>query len=186
MFQKRRSSLLLMSISLCMAAVFTFAGGCGGGSPISPEKGSPSALTKKKTGPAPASDTKAEKKEEAAEYAYNPSGKPDPFKPFIQLTGGREYARNVPLTPLQKYDISQLKLVAVIINSQENIALVEDSSGKGYFLKKGTSVGKNEGKVIRILKDRVIVQEVSEDIPGQKKVNEVPLILNRLEEGGES
>jgi type IV pilus assembly protein PilP len=143
-------------------------------------------LAKKKTDPAKAVDKQEEKKEETVEYTYNPVGKPDPFKPFVQLSGGREFAKNVPLTPLQKYEISQLKLVAVIINPQGNIALVEDSSGKGYFLKKGTSVGKNEGRVTRILKDRVIVQEVHEDIAGQRKVNEIPLILHRLEEGGES
>jgi type IV pilus assembly protein PilP len=67
-----------------------------------------------------------------------------------------------------------------------NIALVEDSLGKGYFLKKGTEIGKNDGRVKQILKDKVIIEEVYEDIFGQKKMNEISLLLHRVEEGGES
>jgi type IV pilus assembly protein PilP len=128
---------------------------------------------------------KPEKKEEM-KYAYNPAGKPDPFKPFIQLNPVRESGRNVPLTPLQKYEISQLRLVAVIATSEGSIALVEDAAGKGYFLKKGTGIGQNEGKVTRILKDRVIVEEKYQDILGQTKTNEISIMLHRPEEGGES
>jgi type IV pilus assembly protein PilP len=113
-------------------------------------------------------------------------GKPDPFKPFIQLTSIKESLKSFPLTPLQKYEISQLNLVAIIATPEGNIALVEDSAGKGYFLKKGTGIGKNDGKVKRILKDRVIIEEAYEDIFGQKKVNEISLFLHRVEEGGEA
>ena len=87
-----------------------------------------------------------ESKKEEVEYAYNPAGKPDPFKPFIQLTPVKEGTRTVPLTPLQRYEISQLKLVAVISGAEGNVALVEDSAGKGFFLKRGTLIGKNDGK----------------------------------------
>lgn len=127
----------------------------------------------------------AEKKEET-EYTYNPAGKADPFKPFIQLTPVRELTRKGPLTPLQKYDISQLKLVAIISTPEGNIALVEDSTEKGYFLKKGTEIGKNDGKVTKILKDRVVVEELYQDIFGETKSSEISLFLRKLEEGGES
>lgn len=131
-------------------------------------------------------EEKVEKKPGEEEYTYNPAGKPDPFKPFIQLAPVKE-ARNIPLTPLQKYEISQLKLVAIISTADgTHMALVEDATGKGYFLKKGTEVGKNDGKVTKILKDRVIIEEVYQDISGQTKVNEIPLFLHRSEEGGGS
>ena len=87
---------------------------------------------------------------------------------------------------MQKYEISQLKLVAIIITPEGNIALVEDSAEKGYFLKKGTEIGKNDGKVKKILKNKVIIEEVYEDTFGQKKINEISLFLHRVEEGGES
>jgi len=163
--------------------------GCGGGSPPPAigKKGATAVAEKKKPEVAKPSEQKVAEKEkkEEVEYTYNPAGKPDPFKPFIQLTPVRE-ARNVPLTPLQKYEISQLKLVAIISTPEGNMGLVEDSAGKGYFLKKGTEIGKNDGKVTKILQDRVIVEEAFQDILGQVKVNEIPLILHRTEEGGGS
>ena len=73
-----------------------------------------------------------------------------------------------------------------MVMPEGNIALVEDSAGKGYFLKKGTEIGKNDGKVKVIFKDKVVIEEIYEDIFGQKKMNEVSLFLQRTEEGGES
>lgn len=131
-------------------------------------------------------EQKEPEKREEAEYSYNPAGKPDPFRPFIQLTSARGSSKTAPLTPLQKYDFSQLKLVAIISSPDGNIALVEDVAGKGYFLKKGTWIGKNDGKVTKILKDKVIVEEVYQDIFGQTKTNEISLFLQKVEEGGES
>lgn len=167
---------------ITLSIVFLFLiGGCGGGTPPPslPSKAKVHSVEKKKEEP-----TKVAEKKEEAEYSYNPAGKPDPFKPFIQLTsrGGSRTA----LTPLQKFDISQLKLVAIISTSDGNIALVEDATGKGYFLKKGTWVGRNDGKVTKILKDTVIIQEVYQDIFGQTKTSEISLFLHKVEEGGES
>ena len=165
-----------------------FVTGCGGGTPPSspPQKGKSSSMEKKRIEPVKGTEKKDLEKKEEKEYVYDPVGKTDPFKPFIQLTPVRELARSVPLTPLQKYEISQLKLVAIISTLEGNVALVEDSSGKGYFLKKGTWIGKNDGKVAKILKDRVIIEEMYQDIFGQTKNNEISIVLHRLEEGGES
>jgi type IV pilus assembly protein PilP len=162
-------------------------GGCGGGTPPSslPLKTKSPAIEKKKEEPSKVTERKEPEKREEVEYAYNPAGKPDPFKPFIQLTPAKG-SRGGPLTPLQKYEISQLKLVAIISTPEGNMALVEDATGKGYFLKKGTWVGKNDGKVTKILKDKVIVEEVYQDIFGQTKTNEITLVLHKIEEGGES
>jgi len=187
-FQKLKRSKFIL---LLLAFVFLLMG-CGGGTPPPPSPPFnaefPSA-EKKKAEPVQVAQKvekkEPEKKEEV--YTYNPAGKPDPFKPFIQLAPFKETSRGGRLTPLQKYDISQLKLVAIItIPKGNNVALVEDSAGKGYFLKKGTVIGKNDGKVMSILKDKVIIQEVYQDIFGQTKVNEIPLFLHRLGEGGES
>lgn len=165
-----------------------FLTGCGKGSPptILPQKEKTPAVTKKETESVKVEEKKEtlDKKEEI-EYIYNPIGKPDPFKPFIQMTSNKEYSRNTPLSPLQKYEISQLKLVAIIVAPEGNIAMVEDLLGKGFFIKKGTAIGKNDGKVKKILMDKVIVEEEYEDSLGQKKMNEILLILHRVEEGGE-
>ncbi len=179
-------------IIILMICVFGLVG-CGGGTTPSsiPSKPKSTTIEKKKEGTQKLAEKKeVEKKDlekvEEEEYSYNPTGKPDPFKPFIQLTATKESQKSGPLTPLQKYDISQLKLVAIITSREGNIALVEDATGKGYFLKKGTLVGKNDGKVTKILKDKVIIEEVYQDIFGQTKFNEISLSLHKLEEGGES
>lgn len=172
---------------ITVSVVFLFfIGGCGGGSPSStvPSKTKSLSVEKKKESPAKVGEKKEPEKKEEAEYSYNPAGKPDPFKPFVQSAS--RGSRTAPATPLQKFDVSQLKLVAIITTSDGNIALVEDATGKGYFLKKGTWIGKNDGKVTKILKDTVIIQEVYQDIFGQTKTNEISLFLHKVEEGGES
>jgi Tfp pilus assembly protein PilP len=186
-FQKdQRNKIFYFLVSISIAFLFSVIG-CGGGAPplSPPQKGKASLVEKKSVEPSKVAEKKELEKKEEEEYAYNPVGKPDPFKPFIQLTPVK-ISKGVPLTPLQKYEISQLKLVAIISTAEGNIALVEDSTGKGYSLKKGTGIGKNDGKVTKILKNKVIIEEVYQDIFGQTKINEISLFLHQLEEGGES
>jgi len=188
-FQKlRRSKIILLGVSV----VFLFLlSSCGGGT-APPPSPAPKAKTPvaeaKKAHPVQVAQ-KVEKKEvakkEELEFSYNPVGKADPFKPFIQLEP-EKLRKTAFLTPLQKYDISQLKLVAIITIPEGNVALVEDQQGRGYFLKRGIAIGRHEGKVKAILKDRVIVEEAYLDVLGQAKVNEISLFLHRPEEGGES
>jgi type IV pilus assembly protein PilP len=102
---------------------------------------------------------------------YNPKGKLDPFeplfkKPTVALKKSKS-KRRTPRTPLERIDISQLKLVAIVLASSGNRALVEESSGKGYVIKKGTYMGTNSGKVVKIEKDKVIVAEEYEDYRGK-------------------
>lgn len=100
---------------------------------------------------------------------YNPEGKIDPFAPLFREE--KLIARDgeamemgkagicIPHTPLQKADLSQLKLVGIIRASSGNKAMVEEASGRGYVIEKGTFIGTNCGRVGQILKDRIIVNE---------------------------
>ncbi len=100
---------------------------------------------------------------------YNPEGKIDPFAPLFkeekpvvgdgEAMGMGKAGICIPHTPLQKADLSQLKLVGIICASSGNMAMVEEASGRGYVIKKGTFIGINCGRVGQILKDRVIVDE---------------------------
>ena len=182
--------LEMKKVSFMLAGFLFLLVSCGGGTtPLSPplvQKALSVEARKAKPVQVPG---KAEKKEpeqkKQVEFAYNPTGKPDPFKPFFQLTP-KKRSRGF-LTPLQEYDLSQLKLVAIIRFPEGKIALVEDSLGTGYFVREGTVIGKNDGKVKQILKDMVTVEEVYEDVWGQKKVNEFSLFLHWSEkEGGNS
>jgi type IV pilus assembly protein PilP len=180
-------SLRGKAICYLISIAFLFVAGCGGGSPTSsvPPKAKAVPGEKSKAEPAAATAKNETEKKDGVEYAYNPAGKPDPFKPFIQLTPIRESLRNAPMTPLQRYEVSQLKLVAIIATPEGNIALVEDSTGKGFFLKKGTLIGKSDGKVTKILKNKVVIEELYQDVLGQTKLNEVSINLHQVEEGVE-
>ena len=114
----------------------------------------------------------------ATAYSYDPRGKLDPFKSLFateteRLVGTRKVKKKrLPLTPLQRIDLGQLKLVGVILSPTGNKALVEEHSGKGYIISRGTYVGTNFGRVTRVLKDKVIVEEEAEDfLSGKMKLH---------------
>jgi len=114
---------------------------------------------------------------------YNPEGKLDPFAPLIKEkpvnlpVKHRTAVRRKLLTPLEKLDLSQLKLVAILRAQSGNRALVEEDSGKGYVIKKGTYIGTHSGKVAKILSDRIIVEEEVEDIYGKISVRKKEIKL---------
>jgi type IV pilus assembly protein PilP len=106
---------------------------------------------------------------------YNPKGKVDPFVPLLRDEAAAAAVAklrakddpNRPKTPLEKIDLGQLKLVAIITALGGNRAVVEESSGKGYIIKEGTFIGLNSGKVVGIKADKVLVEEEFEDIYGK-------------------
>jgi type IV pilus assembly protein PilP len=105
---------------------------------------------------------------------YNPAGKIDPFEPLFKeqkvVVKKNKKKKRKPRTPLEKVDISQLKLVGIILAESGNRALVEESSGKGYVIKRGTYIGINSGKVVEIKKEKVVVEEEVDDVFGKTKL----------------
>ena len=108
----------------------------------------------------------------------------DPFEnPFEKgastSTVMKKRAKRVPLTPLEKLDLSQLKLVGIIFSARGNKAMVEDATGKGFVLNEGTYVGRNSGKVTKILREKVIIEEEIEDIHGKIVIMTREMIINK-------
>jgi type IV pilus assembly protein PilP len=119
---------------------------------------------------------------EITSYSYNPKGKPDPFRPLVvekieTPVVKKAQAKKTPGTPLEKVDLAELKLVALIWDIPKPRAMVEDASGKGYILTVGTYVGKNGGKITKIDSTGAIVSERYETDPGKFKIREIPLRL---------
>lgn len=116
-------------------------------------------------------DLLAEQVEKQLTDFYDPKGKLDPFQPLFapevqRMAPAKKKGKKkerLPLTPLQRIGLSQLKLVGIIVSPTGNKALVEEPSGKGYIISKGTYVGTNFGRVKKVLNDRVIVEEKVED-----------------------
>jgi type IV pilus assembly protein PilP len=125
-----------------------------------------------------------------AAIGYDPKGKIDPFIALVRedstkkesetavvATQKVERIKRKPTTPLERIELSQLRLKAIIRSSQGNKALVEEASGKGYIITRGTFIGVNQGTVIDIQKDRVIVEEEIESIQGDITVKTKELRL---------
>ena len=161
-------------------------GGCGGEPPKPtkvpmPPVGKPT-VTPAKILPPLTAELKAERPP-VMTYTYKPEGKPDPFKPLIverpEVPTPKKVAEVVSEsgTPLEKMELKQLKLVAVIWNIRDPKAMVEDSAGKGYIITNGTSIGKNKGKVTQITSAGVVVSEKHETSSGKFSTREVTLKL---------
>ena len=141
----------------------------------------------KKVAVAPPQKEKAgEEAEKKPAYFYDPTGKRDPFLPFIAIMpfvdkGGQEEAQ---LTELQKYQLSQLKLVAIMKVNERRLAMVEDPEGKGHTLYVGTLVGRNNGKVTAIEEKKVVIEEKRRDILGNITTQIKELVIKSPEGGG--
>ena len=115
---------------------------------------------------------------------YNPVGRIDPFSPLIRSQSEsrpakKKIKKRIPRTPLEKMDFSQMKLVAIVQSPKGNRALVEEASGKGYIISKGTYMGLNAGKVTEILKDRLVIEETVENVLGEVVLQKRELKLQK-------
>ena len=82
-----------------------------------------------------------------------------------------------PATPLQSYEIGQLRLVGVVFDLAPPRAMVEDSSGLGFIVTPGTAIGPNGGVVTAIRPRQVVVEEWQTDVIGEKHKKEFVLEL---------
>ncbi len=118
----------------------------------------------------------------APEPFYDPYTKADPFAPLFKkkkIISTIKKKRRVALTPLEKTDLSQLKLTGIIQSRMGNKALVEEASGKGYVVTKDTYIGIHGGKVSKIFRDRIIVEEEEEDLYGKLVIKKRELKLQK-------
>jgi Tfp pilus assembly protein PilP len=116
---------------------------------------------------------------------YTSTGKVDPFVALIRETVIKK--PNLPKPPppddshktvLEKIDLSQLKLTAIVTPDKSgHRALVEESSGKGHIVVLNTKIGTRGGKVVEIQKDRIIIEEKGQDDFGRNLARKKELIL---------
>lgn len=112
-------------------------------------------------------------------------GRKDPFKPFIDTATNvtKQRAKGaLPLSPLQKQDLSAFNLVGISGNDQDGWrAIVEDGEKKFYPIVEGSLIGLEQGRVSSIKSDRVIVAVKSADQKG--KTNYITIMLHKDTEG---
>jgi Tfp pilus assembly protein PilP len=118
--------------------------------------------------------------EPAGDIPYDPTGRRDPFRP---PRVGNSAHTGEQRTPLQRYEIAQLRLVAVIYDTKDPRAVVEDDQGLGYIVHVGTPIGPNGGEVRGIERGRVRITEDSVDYYGEHRENDVTMELRTTERG---
>lgn len=113
------------------------------------------------------------------------STKKDPFKPYAAakaqpiLSQGSARKALKPTLPIHSFDVSQFKLIGIVTGGKENHAMVTDPNGKGYVLKVGMTVGKNEGRVTAITTAGVDVLEQFRDDNGRVLKEHIRITLPR-------
>ncbi len=158
--------------------IATALGACGGGSASKTTVQAAPAAGASKTQPAkeepPVVQTQTQ-----VEYVYSPVGKRDPFRSILDdVSEVRPSELGRPdCGPLCKWEIEQLRLVAVISGMSNPLGMVEDPGGKGYIVRRGTYVGKRNGKITQIRAGEIVVTEIFKDPMGKPHPNLVVIKL---------
>ena len=101
-------------------------------------------------------------------FQYQMEHRSDPFAPFIN----QKIAPPALDTPTQNF-----KLVGVVVVGTERVAMVEDASGKGFYLNKGTRIGRSV--VSRIEESEVQLTETYRTATGRIVTKEIKMHLKK-------
>jgi type IV pilus assembly protein PilP len=160
---------------VCLALFFALVAGaasCGGSNPP-PKRPAAPAKRAAPADPATAASTTTDASKsdadplapgtegEPGEWTYSSTGKRDPFRTYlaeIDASAGMMVTRCS--TPLGRYEIEQLKLVAVITGLADPVAMFEAPNGVGYTVRKGVCIGKNGGLVTAVRSGEVLITEM--------------------------
>jgi type IV pilus assembly protein PilP len=141
-------------LAVALAAVLSV--GCGSSPPPKP-----AAAPRPAPAPVAAAETKPEAEAPPApEWSYSSAGKRDPFRSFMsEMDGPAQGIVSRCTTPLGRFDLEQLRVVAVITGLDDPVAMVEAPDGVGYSLRRGSCLGKNGGVVSAVRTGEVVVSE---------------------------
>jgi len=110
----------------------------------------------------------------------------DPFESYLAMLEkmrqrrAARFQRNRPTEPLERFDLSTLKLVAIFRRGNVRVAMVEDPSGKGYIVRRGSHIGRNGGRVEKITDDTVYIVEQILNPAGEIVERQVTMTLKEV------
>jgi type IV pilus assembly protein PilP len=117
--------------------------------------------------------------ETGAGFGYDPAGRRDPFAPVVQQLQLGKVDVNLP--PLQRVNLTELNLIAIVWGAYGYTAMVQTPEGYGYTVRRGTRMGQNNGVVSAITERGIIVQERFTDVYGKKQEREYVKLLHPKE-----
>jgi type IV pilus assembly protein PilP len=115
-------------------------------------------------------------------YYYDPTGKNDPFKPFIDTELAKKKTVELSVNPLRRLAVEQFRLVGIIGDGRGRRAMVQDSKGKFYSLLPGDYIGLNNGRVSQVLPDSIVVDEKIRTDEGKIRPRKIIIKLHQGEE----
>ena len=119
----------------------------------------------------------------SGDLSYSGAGRRDPFRSFEWEQLKLEALNGDLSTPLERFEVSQLSLLGIVWEVNTARALVQDPSGMSYIIAMGTRIGKNDGRVIHIDDNLVVVKETYVDYLGEETTKDVEMRI-RATEGG--
>lgn len=121
------------------------------------------------------------KKVDKEEYTYDAKGRRDPFLSLVTIPKEKP-TRKKGASPIESYDISEIKLLAIAWDKEKYYALIMLPDRKSYTITEGTPLGLRDGKVMTITKDTVLLREHVKDYKGDIKPRDIILKLHEGEE----
>lgn len=159
----KRSALLIMS--LLLATYMVVLSGCDEKKPAG-QPAAPAAKAPASQAPAPVVQVEAPPE---PKFVYQVEGRRDPFLPLLALAGKSENLEFA--NPLEAFDLVQYQIKGVIIGFGEPRAMVIAPDGKSYILKKGLRIGKSNGVILEISREKILVEERYQDLTGMTHKN---------------
>ncbi|MFL5815428.1 MAG: pilus assembly protein PilP [Bdellovibrionia bacterium] len=107
----------------------------------------------------------------------------DPFKRLgMDLPDAHE---DKAKSELESLPVSEFKMVGVLTGPYKTRALVRSPAGNVYTVSDGTRIGSQNGYVRKVLQDRIIVNEVLQDVLGERELvtSELKLTSKGVEKG---
>lgn len=124
-------------------------------------------------------------------FDWVPNNKRDPFRsPDLTQTAlkadtkaakplVRRVKRRTPRTELEKFELDQIKVVATITGVANPVAMLEGPDGQGFVVRRGTTLGRNGGRITRIYSSGIVISEVTRDNAGKRLINRVMIRIKR-------
>jgi len=115
----------------------------------------------------------------------------DPFSSYLARVAARGrsalldnqmHLTNRERERLEDFDLAALHLVAIFTMGGERVGMVQDNTSKGYIVRRGNYLGKNNGKIEKITDDTVFLVEQVLNPAGEIIDRQVSLTLKEVNE----
>lgn len=92
-------------------------------------------------------------------FIYDIVNRRDPFQPYSEYVPQDESPSNRPVSPAQRFDLDQLKLVGVMWDVKDPKAMFTDPAQEVLVLGRDESIGNKNGYIAAIREGEVVVVE---------------------------